>query len=118
VFRCLMIIWILGSCVSVCSCASTHNLKDDGEGFWGGGYLVEPVSEGVYKIIAKTNVAQWEAFGTVRRMWEKHAKEACNGRSYVESEVKEYTYEDIPRYLWNRYIVTVKEGLAICSHDK
>ena len=79
---------------------------------------MEPVSEGVYKIIAKTNVAQWTDFGTARRMWKKHAQEACKGKSYVESEINEYTYEDVPRYLWNRYIVTVKEGLAVCSSEE
>jgi hypothetical protein len=108
----------LGILLLLAGCASTHNMKDGGEGFWGGGYLVEPVSEDVYKIIAKTNVAQWEAFGTARRMWERHAKEACNGRPYVESEVYEYTYEDIPPYLWNRYIVTVKEGVATCTTEE
>ncbi len=97
------------------SCSSSHNLAEGGEGTFGGGYLVDPVSENVYQITAKTNVAQWTDHGTARRMWKKHAEEACKGRPYVEGEVKEYTYEAQPQYLWNKYIVTVKEGQAQCS---
>lgn len=95
-------------------------MKDGGEGFWGGGYLVEPVSDGVFKIIAKTNVAQWSDYGTARRMWKKHADEACHGRGYTELNVKEYEYE-MPvirmsiESLFFRYIVTVKEGIAVCD---
>jgi hypothetical protein len=100
-------------------------MKDGSESFWGGGYLVEPVSEGVYKITAKTNVAQWSDYGTARRMWKKHAEDACKGKTYVESEVSEYTYEEhtegpimFIEQLFFRYIVTVKEGLAVCPGDE
>ena len=115
-------IQILGISFLLLSCASSYNMKEGGESFWGGGYLVEPVSEGVYKIIAKTNVAQWTDFGTARRMWKKHAQEACEGREYTELDVKEYSYEkSVYRMtlesLFFRYIVTVKEGLAVCAKE-
>ena len=107
------------------SCASTHNMKDGSESIFGGGYSVEQVSEGVYKIIAKTNVAQWSDYGTARRMWKKHAQEACKGKTYVELDVNEYEYDKYPNriamsieQLFFRYIITVKEGLAVCSSEE
>ncbi|MET0106913.1 MAG: hypothetical protein ABW072_17505 [Sedimenticola sp.] len=109
--------------VLLVSCASTHNMKDGGEGTWGGGFLVEPVSDGVFRIIAKTNVAQWSAYGTARRMWKKHAEEACQGKEYTELDVKEYAYEKPVVWrtsiesLFFRYIITVKEGLAVCAKE-
>ena len=100
-------------------------MKDGSESFWGGGYLVEPVSEGVYKITAKTNVAQWSDYGTAKRMWKKHAQEACKGKTYEELEVNEYAYDEYanqtPLFIEQlifRYIITVKEGFAVCSSDK
>ena len=104
--RVFKIIGLVVICISTLSCASSRNLKESGEGFLGGGYLVEPISEGVYKITAKTNFAQWTDFGTARRMWKK---------PYVEEGVREYSYDHLPRYLWNRYIVTVKEGIVKCT---
>lgn len=96
-------------------CASSHNLKDGDESFWGGGYLVEEKSPGTFHITAKTNVAQWSSYSTARQMWEEHAKKACGGDAYVEKDISEYDYEAMPRYMWARYIVTVKEGLAVCQ---
>lgn len=123
--RSLNVILTTGLFILSCSCASTHNMKDDGESFWGGGYLVEQVSEDVYKITAKTNVAQWSDYWTARRMWKKHAKEACKGKKYIESEVNEYTYEEHNEapimsieQLFFRYIVTVKEGIASCTDEE
>jgi hypothetical protein len=97
-------------------------MKDGGESFFGGGYLVEEVSEGTFRIIAKTNTAQWSDYGTARRMWKKHAEEACNGKPYTEVDVQEYEYDESEgqpilffEQIFFRYIVTVKEGLAVCS---
>lgn len=121
-FNYLKILIFLFLSILLVSCASNYNMKDGGESFWGGGYLVEPVSEGVYRIIARTNVAQWSDYGTARRMWKKHAQEACEGREYTELDVEEYAYEK-PVYrmtfesLFFRYIVTVKKGLAVCAEE-
>ena len=100
-------------------------MTEGSEGIFGGGYSVEQVSEGVYKIVAKTNVAQWSDYGTARRMWKKHAQEACEGKAYVELDVNEYEYDRFPNrivmsieQLFFRYIITVKEGLAVCSNDE
>ncbi len=119
----LKLIFILTLSLFIFSCASTYNMKDGGESFWGGGYLIEPVSDGVFRIVAKTNVAQWSDYGTARRMWKKHAEEVCKGKPYTEMEVEEYEYEKrveprltIESWLF-RYIVTVKTGLAVCSEE-
>lgn len=116
---------ILGVCALISACASTHDMTEGSEGIFGGGYSVEQVSEGVYKIVAKTNVAQWSDYGTARRMWKKHAQEACEGKAYVELDVNEYEYDRFPNrivmsieQLFFRYIITVKEGLAVCSNDE
>ena len=81
----------------------------------GGGYLVKELSPGTFHITAKTNFAQWRSYGTARSMWAKRADEACAGRPFEERDVKEYDYREMPDVLWNRYIVTVKEGLAVCQ---
>jgi len=96
-------------------CASTYDMKEGGESFWGGGYLVEEESASVFHITAKTNVAQWSSYSTARQMWEEHARKACGDGSYIEKNTREYEYEAHPRYLWNKYIVTVKEGQALCQ---
>ena len=118
-------LWVLGICALICSCASTHNMKEGGESHFGGGYLVEEVSEGTFRIIAKTNVAQWSDYGTARRMWKKRAEEACNGKPYTEVDVKEYEYDESEgqpilffEQIFFRNIVTVKEGLAVCSEEQ
>lgn len=120
-----LVVLILGSDLLISSCASTHNMRDGGESFWGRGYLVEPISENAYRITTKTNVAQWSDYWTARRMWKKHATEACEGRKYIESEVNEYTYEEHNEgpvmsieQLFFRYIVTVKEGIATCIDEE
>jgi len=58
-------------------------------------------------------------------MWKKHAQEACKGKTYEELEVNEYAYDEYanqtPLFIEQlifRYIITVKEGLAVCSSDK
>lgn len=89
-------------------------MKDGGESFFGGGYLVTELSPSVYRITAKTNATQWSSYSTARRMWEKHARDACGGAPYIEKDIREYDYEAMPRYAWARYIVTVKEGVAEC----
>lgn len=105
---------LLTTVLLLAGCASSHDLKE-GDNFWGGGYLVEEESAGVFRITAKTNWAQWSSYDTARRMWEKHATEACGGNSYVEKDIREYDYEAAPQYQWAKYIVTVKEGLAVCG---
>ncbi|NIM29684.1 MAG: hypothetical protein GTO67_12915 [Gammaproteobacteria bacterium] len=107
--------FLLGATQVLLGCASTHNMKDGADNFWGGGYLVEEDAPGVFRITAKTNVAQWSSYSTARRMWKKHARDACGGDAYVEKNIREYDYEAMPGYYWARYIVTVKEGLAVCQ---
>ena len=109
-------------CLLLISCASSHNMKDGGEGFWGGGYLVNKISHGAFKITAKTNVAQWSDYGTARRMWKEHAEAACQGQQYTEQDINEYEYEKpVVRMsiesLFFRYIVTVKDGIAVCDKE-
>ena len=116
------VLFPLSLCLLLISCASSHNMKDGGEGFWGGGYLVDEISDGVFKITAKTNVAQWSDYGTARPMWKKHAEEACQGKKYTELNINEYEYEKpvirmTIESLFFRYIVTVKEGIAVCDKE-
>lgn len=119
-YRDVVCCFILG----LSACASTHDMKDGEEGFWGGGYLIEELSTGVFHITTKTNAAQWANYSAARKMWDKHAHEACGDRSYSERDITEYDYKDIPDFLWNRYIIAVKEGIAVCgdveelSHDQ
>ena len=103
--------------LALSGCTSTHDMKDGTESFWGGGYLVEELSDSEYRITAKSNVAQWANYSAARQMWEQHAQEACGDRSHVERDVREYDYQDAPNFLWNRYIVAVKEGIAVCMSD-
>ena len=108
---------IFMSSVFIWSCTSTHNMKDGGEGFWGGGYKVDEVSSGVYRITAKTNVAPVTNMSGAQNMWEEHAEESCGELGYTEENVHEYSYEKMPPTLFGlgKYIVSVKEGLAVCK---
>lgn len=108
---------ICGLVILLAGCASTHEMKDGEEGFWGGGYRVDEISEGEFMITAKTNAAQLTAYGTARKMWEKQANKACGEKPYIEKDIREYDYEHIPAQHFGifRYIVTVKEGIAICQ---
>ncbi len=101
--------------VIVASCSSSHNIKKDGENSLGGGYMVGNKVRGRVPITAKTNYAPWENYGSARSMWAKHAKQTCGHSNYTEEDVKEYIYEQIPEYNGLKYIVTVKEGVAVCK---
>ena len=113
--RCLAQSAFCALILALSACTSTHDMKDGTESFWGGGYLVEELSASSYRITAKSNVAQWANYSAARQMWAERAREACGDRPYVERDIQEYDYEDAPSFLWNRYIVAVKEGLAVCN---
>ena len=99
------------------SCASGQNLANDGPGFGLGGYKITEVKVGVYRIIAKTNVTPFASPETARRMWAEHAAKACEGTSYKEDHVQEYSYEPLPpTWIGLKYISSVKEGLALCEN--
>ncbi|MGD2117392.1 MAG: hypothetical protein PVG66_03470 [Chromatiales bacterium] len=96
-------------------CASTHDLRSGEQNHLGGGYQVGYEFGGRIPIKAKTNFAPWENYASARSMWAKLAEQACGHPNFSEEDVKEYSYETVPPLVFIKYIVTVKEGYAVCS---
>jgi hypothetical protein len=110
---------ILFLVLMVSSCTSTHNLESDDLNLGGGGYSVNEVRPGEYWVVVKTKWAPWENFGVARNMWEKRAKEACAQKGFIGKDINEYSYDVYTPYLGViRYIITVKEGYAVCTPNE
>lgn len=113
----LRIICVTISILILTSCASTHNIKEDGVNALGGGISVSEVNPGKFWIVAKTNFAAWENIEVAREMWKKSATKACMNGSFKEEKTKEYSYNQVPTLLnIVRYIISVKEGYALCEN--
>lgn len=110
-FKLTIIIGIFGLLLG---CASSHNLEDDDFNSLGGGYSVDVVDERLYFIEAKTNFAPWKNFSAARKMWNKHATEACGSDTFTELAIEEHSYNTVPGVIV-RYIVSVKAGYALCA---
>lgn len=99
----------------VMSCASNKNLESNDFSSMGGGYRVFPVEQGLYFIEAKTNFAPWKNYDAARDMWLEHATKACGEAPYIELKVREYDYENVPSFLFVKYVISVKEGYVLCD---
>jgi hypothetical protein len=109
----LIFILSVGSLLS--SCASNHELNSGDPNYLGGGYQVEKEAGNKVAITAKTNFAPWENKSGARSKWAKLAEEACGNTNYIEEDIREYSYDTVPPLVFVRYIVTVKEGFAVCQ---
>ena len=97
------------------ACASSHNLATDGTNLLGGGYFESKVQDGIFQISVKTNWAPWTNTSAARSSWRDRAKELCGSEKFRELEIREGDYDQLPPLGVLRYIVTTREGFAVCE---
>jgi hypothetical protein len=100
----------------LCGCASTHNLATDGNNLFGGGYFQSKVHDGIFQISVKTNWAPWVNASAARSSWRDRAKELCGSEKFRELDIREANYDERPPLVLGlRYIVTTRDGFAVCE---
>lgn len=96
-------------------CASSHNLATDGNNLLGGGFFQSKVHEGIFQISVKTNWAPWVNTAAARSSWRDRAKELCGSENFRELEIREGDYDQLPPLGVLRYVVTTRDGFAVCE---
>jgi hypothetical protein len=96
-------------------CASSHNLATDGNNLLGGGYLQSKIVDGIFQISVQTNWAPWVNTSAARSSWRDRAKELCGSERFRELEIREGDYDQLPPLGVLRYIVTTRDGFAVCE---
>lgn len=96
-------------------CASSHNLATDGNNLLGGGYFESKLHDGIFQISVKTNWAPWVNTLGARSSWQSRARELCGSDKFHELEVRESHYDQLPAIGIVRYIVTTRDGFAVCE---
>lgn len=74
---------LLAAVLALSGCASTHNLRTDGNNLFGGGFIDEELRPGLYRMTAKSNMAIWPSFGAARSTWASRANELCGKDAYT-----------------------------------
>lgn len=112
-------LFVAGSLFSLSCCSSSHDMSDGKTSFWGGGFQVTKSRMGTYKIRAQTDVAPFTNMQNARAMWAEQAEKSCGAAGYLEKDIKENSYETMPPTMFGlaKYIVSVKEGVAVCKQQ-
>ncbi|OGP04204.1 MAG: hypothetical protein A2Z93_15750 [Curvibacter sp. GWA2_64_110] len=63
-------------------CASTHNLKTDGNNLLGGGFHEEELRPGLFKLTARSNQSIWPNFSAAHTTWTQRADQLCGKQAY------------------------------------
>lgn len=69
---------------NLASCASTHNLAEDGSNILGGGFTTEAIRPGLYRLYARGNKTLFPDDGAARRTWDARATQLCGAKAYKE----------------------------------
>jgi TPR repeat protein len=69
---------------NLASCASTHNLAEDGSNILGGGFTTEAIRPGLYRLYARGNKALFPDAGAATRTWGARAAQLCGAKAYKE----------------------------------
>lgn len=101
--------------IALGGCTSSHNTRTDGKNLLGGGYYEATLQDGLHYIQAKTNFGPLTNTSGARRMWEGRARELCGASAFRELGGSDWSYEDRPGFVLVRYIITVREGFAVCA---
>lgn len=75
-------LFVLASAI-LAGCASTHNLKTEGNNLFGGGFIDRELRPGLYRMTARSNNAVWPSFAAARSTWQARAEELCGKDSYT-----------------------------------
>lgn len=108
-------IQIVLSAFLLSGCASSHNLATDGNNVLGGGFFQSKIRDGIFQISVKTNWAPWVNTTAARSSWRDRAKELCGSDKFRELEITEGSYDQLPPFGLLRYIVTTRDGFAVCD---
>ena len=111
----MRVLLAIAGAVILGGCASSHNLATDGTNLLGGGYFESKVHDGVFQISVKTNWAPWVNASAARSSWRTRANELCGSEKFRELEVREGSYDQLPAYGGLRYIITTRDGFAVCE---
>lgn len=95
--------------LTAAGCASNQNLKE-GEGLFGGGYQVTPVSNAIFYIYARTNAAMLAQYETARKMFMERASEACASKDVATLRTRMHLNDSN----FTPLIVTEAYGYAVC----
>ncbi len=68
-------------------CASSHNLRTEGDNPWGGGFVDEEVLPGFHRLTAIGNATLWASPESARRTWRNRADQLCGKDAYQEIAV-------------------------------
>jgi len=102
----------------LCGCASSHNLSTDGTNLLGGGYFHHQVHDGIFHVSVKTNWAPWVNTIAARNSWRERAAVLCGSDKFRELEISEGSYDQMQPLGVLRYIVTTRDGYAVCERAK
>jgi len=90
-------------------CASNQNLRG-GEGLFGGGYQVTPVSNSIFYVYARTNAAALPQYETAKKMFMERASQACASKEIAALK----TRLQLSDSNFAPFIVTEAFGYAVC----
>lgn len=108
IYLCLLMILLLSSC------ASYHNLNEDGANHLGGGFSDTKLAAGFYKLMARTNFAPWVNFSGAWSTWNSRATKLCGEQEFENFEVEESSYNTIAG---EGYVISQVQGFILCAHS-
>src|SRR5205085_2897996 len=79
-----------------------------------GGYYESKLADGIYHMSVKTNFAPWVNRAGATASWRNRAEALC-GAGYRELDVHESSYEQGPAVFALPYIITTRDGYAVCK---
>lgn len=97
------------------SCASYHNLNEDGVNHLGGGYADKQLAKGFFSLTVKTNFAPWKNFSAAWKTWHKRANELCQQQSFENIDVQESSYNTVAG---EGYIISQVQGYVLCAEAR
>lgn len=68
--------------VLISGCASDHDLKRDGQNFFGGGYIDDELGVGLYSIKAFSNSSPFSTPDSAKKTFTNRAETLCKGTHY------------------------------------
>ncbi|MEE9492316.1 MAG: hypothetical protein V3W04_02905 [Gammaproteobacteria bacterium] len=98
--------------ILVSSCASHHNLKNEGANYLGGGFRDKKIAPRFYKLTVKTNFSPWTNFSGAQRAWGKRARQLCENKDFESLRVQQDSYNTPAGHL---YIISQIKGYILCS---
>lgn len=110
--RCAILAFLVA--IAFGGCTSHRDVRAQGEGLLGGGYIEQELREGLYFIEVKTNFAPLPNQAGARKMFQQRAKALCGDSGYKILHSKIDVYESFQGI--KGYKISKMSGY-ILSHD-